>query len=144
MQFGDPYWEYDEYAYDLEVACTTTYATEYAFDGEEDEDVDMMEPAAFQYYKVCTDERGFPEWGDVEVWGTLIEVEPDYVIGDLDASGVVDIEDAILLFNHSMLGDLYPIDYAGDIDFDASGEVDIEDAILLFNHSVLPDLYPIG
>ena len=145
MVFGDPYWEYDDYAYDLETIFRTTYATEYAFDGEEDEDVDMMEPAAFQYYKVCGDESGWPCWGEVEVWGVLEEVEtPDYLVGDLDGSGVVDLADAILLFNHSMLGDIYPIDYAGNIDFTGDEVVDLADAILLFNHSMLPDIYPLA
>jgi len=145
MQFGDPYWEYDDYAYDLESAKTTTYATEYAFDGEEDEDADMMEPAEFRFYKVCTDERGWPDWSEIEVWGTLVEVEtPDYLVGDLDGSGVVDLADAILLFNHSMLGDIYPIDYAGNIDFTGDEVVDLADAILLFNHSMLPDIYPLA
>ncbi len=147
LTFGDPYWEYDEYAYDLEVACTTTFATEYAFDGEEDEDVDAMDPVEYKYFMVYNDAKGWPAWGEVEFWGVLSEVapeEPDYILGDLNMDENVDIADAVLLFQHSMVPDLYPIEYAGDIDFNVDGTVDIADAVLLFQHSMVPDLYPIG
>lgn len=65
------------------------------------------------------------------------------VTGDLNGDETVDIEDAILLFRHSMLPELYPINYTGNIDYNHDGNVDIDDAILLFQYSMLPDLYPI-
>ena len=68
---------------------------------------------------------------------------PEQVLGDMDGNGVVDINDAVLLFNHSMISDLYPIDYVGNKDLNKDGAIDINDAVLLFNYSMLPDLYPI-
>ena len=79
--------------------------------------------------------------GTVEIPG--VSAEPEYILGDLNGDEQVDIEDAILLFRHSMLPDLYPIEYLGSIDFNHDDKVDIDDAILLFQHSMLPDLYPI-
>ena len=64
-------------------------------------------------------------------------------LGDIDGNGTVDIDDAILLFQHSMLPELYPISYAGNVDFNKDGTVDIDDAVLLFQYSMLPDLYPL-
>ena len=49
----------------------------------------------------------------------------------------------MLLFRHSMLPELFPISYAGNIDFTKDGSVDLSDAIHLFQHSMMPDLYPI-
>lgn len=66
------------------------------------------------------------------------------LLGDIDLDEDVDIDDAILLFQHSMLPDVYPIGYKGDVDFTKNGTVDIDDAILLFQYSMLPDIYPIG
>ena len=74
---------------------------------------------------------------------TVVEA-PDELLGDIDGNGTVDIDDAILLFQHSVLPDIYQIEYKGNIDFDKNGAVDIDDAILLFQYSVLPDIYPIG
>ncbi len=66
------------------------------------------------------------------------------VLGDIDGSGKVNINDAVLLFNHSMLPSIYSIEYKGNIDFDKSGTVNINDAVLLFNYSMLPSIYPIS
>ncbi len=66
-----------------------------------------------------------------------------YLLGDIDGNDTVDLDDAILLFQHSMLPELYPISYAGNVDFNKDGTVDIDDAVLLFQYSMLPDLYPI-
>ena len=65
------------------------------------------------------------------------------VLGDINGDLTVDMDDAVLLFQHSMLPELYPISYTGNTDFNNSGAVDIDDAILLFQYSMLPDLYPI-
>lgn len=65
-------------------------------------------------------------------------------IGDIDLDGDIDVSDAVLLFQHSMLPDTYPIEYIGNLDFNRDGVVDVYDAVLLFQHSMLPDLYPIS
>lgn len=75
--------------------------------------------------------------------GTFVFAQGAYTAGDIDGNGSVDIDDAILLFRHSMLPETYPIDYAENTDFNKDGKLDIDDAILLFRHSMLPDLYPI-
>jgi len=64
-------------------------------------------------------------------------------IGDINGDGTVSIEDSIALFQHSMIPDLYPLNYTGSVDFNKDGVVDIGDSILLFQHSMLPDLYPL-
>jgi len=146
LQLGDPYFEWEDFCLDYWEAGVSNYWTEEAFDGEVDEwDEDATDPVAYKYYRVWNrDGLGYAYWGEVEFYGVLLEEEADYLVGDLDASGVVDLADAILLFNHSMLGDIYPIDYAGNIDFTGDEVVDLADAILLFNHSMLPDIYPIS
>ena len=68
---------------------------------------------------------------------------PAYTKGDINGDGSLDLADAILLFQHTMLPDLYPINYPGNPDFTKDDSVDLADAILLFKHSMLPDLYPI-
>ncbi len=65
------------------------------------------------------------------------------VLGDLDGDDEVTLEDAILLLQHSMFPEDYPIDYNSSVDFTKDGSIDIEDAILLLQHSMFPDDYPI-
>jgi len=67
-----------------------------------------------------------------------------YTTGELNGDGVVDMNDAILLLQHSMFPDLYPLDYAGSVDFTKDGNIDLNDAILLLQHSMFPELYPIS
>ena len=64
-------------------------------------------------------------------------------LGDIDGNDTVDIDDAVLLFQYSMLPEIYPISYAGNLDFNKDGTVDIDDAVRLFQYSMLPDLYPL-
>ena len=65
--------------------------------------------------------------------------------GDLNFDDSVDVDDAILLLQHSMFPSLYPIDeYIGSLDFNNDGNIDINDAILLLQHSLFPELYPIS
>ncbi len=75
------------------------------------------------------------------VSGSLIVISD--LIGDVNLDGKVNIEDALLLFRHSIMPDLYPITYPGSIDFTKDGAVNIEDALLLFRYSMMPDLYPL-
>jgi len=63
--------------------------------------------------------------------------------GDLNGDKKLDIDDALLLFQHSILPDVYDMPYIGSVDFDENEKVDIDDALLLFQHSILPDVYPI-
>ncbi len=66
------------------------------------------------------------------------------LLGDITGNNIVDIEDALKLFQHTMIPDLYPISYIGNIDFNKDGDVNIEDALSLFRYSMIPDLYPIS
>lgn len=63
--------------------------------------------------------------------------------GDLNADGNIDLEDAILLLQHSMFSEDYPLDYEGSVDFTNDGNIDLEDAILLLQHSMFPEDYPL-
>ena len=45
------------------------------------------------------------------------------LLGDIDGNESVDIDDAVLLFQHSMLPDIFPISYVGNVDFDKNGTV---------------------
>ncbi len=67
-----------------------------------------------------------------------------YLLGDIDGDGTVDVYDARELFRHSMLPEVYGIDYAGTLDFTGDGAVDLRDARRLFQYSMLPDVYPIA
>ncbi len=66
------------------------------------------------------------------------------LLGDIDGDGKVDISDALRLFQHSMMPDLYILSYSGNIDFVENGVIDISDALRLFQYSLMPDLYPIA
>lgn len=66
------------------------------------------------------------------------------MLGDLNLDESVDLEDAVLLLQHSLFSDAYPLDYVGSVDFTKDGSVDLEDAVLLLQHSLFPDAYPIG
>ena len=82
----------------------------------------------------------------VETAGTIRVVEKpssDYIAGDINMDGEVDIEDALLLFRHSLNEDLYPVEYGGNMDFTGDGEVDIDDAVKVFRHSLNSELYPL-
>lgn len=64
--------------------------------------------------------------------------------GDLNLDGTVDVNDAVLLLQHSMFPDLYTLPEGFDFpDYNNDGTVDIRDAILLLQHSMFPDLYPL-
>ena len=63
--------------------------------------------------------------------------------GDITGDGTLNIDDALALFQFSILPDVYPVDYRWEMDFTGDGEVDIDDALRLFQHSMLPDVYPL-
>lgn len=79
----------------------------------------------------------------IPVTASFKVVDSTFTLGDINGDGNVDIKDAILLFNNSMLPDFYPISYTGNMDFEKDGNIDIKDAIRLFNYSMLPDVFPI-
>jgi len=68
----------------------------------------------------------------------------DEILGDINLDGEVTIDDALLLFQYSMLPDVYEIAYEGGLDFTKDGDVTIDDALLLFQYSMLPDIYPLA
>lgn len=146
MYFGDPYDEYTDYAAGYESG--NNYWTEYAFDGETDYDNDAVTPVAYKYYRVWNDD-GNDFWGEVEFWGTLVGTPetpetPKSIPGDITGDSKVDINDAMLLFQHTMLPSMFPISYTGSIDFNGDGSVDINDAMRLFQYSMLPNLFPLA
>jgi len=82
---------------------------------------------------------------DIALYGeSAKEPIPEYRLGDINGDNKIDLTDSILLFRHSMLPNIYPINYIGDMDYDNNGSIDIGDAIILFMHSMIPDLYPLG
>ena len=88
-----------------------------------------------------------PNWGPSPA-GTLIvtaafEEAAAYTPGDLDGNEVVDIDDAIWLLLHTMLGEEnYPLNQP--VDYDKNNTVDIDDAIWLLLHTMLgAENYPL-
>ncbi len=68
---------------------------------------------------------------------------PDRLLGDINGDNLVDINDAMALFQNSMLPEQFPTDYPGSLDLDKNDVVDINDAMRLFQYSMLPDMFPI-
>lgn len=141
LRFGDNYDEYLEYAWDMEDGMVVS-AYEYAYDGESTFDEDARDPVAYTYYRVWNNTDGVAVWGDVIFWGTI--EEPNYTLGDIDMNGAVDINDAMYLFQSSMLPEIFPDIYPGNADFTKNGSVDIEDALYLFQYTMMPDQYPLA
>ncbi len=141
MYFGDPYYEYEDFAADHEEG--SDYWTEEAFDGETDEDDDAAEPKAYTYYRVWNDDDN-DFWGEVEFWGTLVGETPSFTPGDINGDKAVNITDVIDLFRFSMMPDMYPITYEGETDFNKDSTTDIADVLILFRHSMMPDMYPLA
>ena len=140
MHMGDPYGEYDDYAYWYDRG--NNYYTEYAFDGESDEDDDMTDAKEFKYFRIWNSDN-CDGYGEVEIWATLVDA-PEYLAGDINLDNTLDLQDAIYLFRHTMLSDVYPLNYKGNVDFEADGEINLQDAIYLFRHTMLGDMYPIS
>lgn len=70
-------------------------------------------------------------------------VSAEKLVGDLDCDSIVDMKDAVLLLQHSIFPDDYPLDYNGSVDFTGDGFIDTNDAILVLQHSMFPDKYPL-
>jgi len=65
------------------------------------------------------------------------------LLGDVNGDRMVNIQDALLVFLHSMLAEDYPIHYSGSLDFNEDGDVNIDDGLRLFLYSMIPESYPI-
>ncbi len=76
----------------------------------------------------------------------VAQVIPESLKGDINIDESVDINDAILMYNHITNPTQYPIEYTGSLNFDGDAEnkVDINDIIYLFGHSILPRLYSVN
>jgi len=66
------------------------------------------------------------------------------ILGDINGDGVVNLEDSLTLFRHSMMPEMYPVSYTGTMDFNKDGFVDLGDSMRLFQYSMMPDLYPLN
>ncbi len=73
----------------------------------------------------------------------IAEVSADPLKGDIDLDDDVDVQDAILLFDHYMKGTELPSSYTESLDFDGNGTSNVEDAKYLFRSIVLSELYPL-
>jgi hypothetical protein len=71
--------------------------------------------------------------GSIDQQTLTIEVIPDYVCGDADASGAVDIDDVVYLIAYIFSGGPEPVSYESG-DADCSGDVDIDDVVYLINY----------
>ncbi len=99
-------------------------------------------PASNKY--TLTDELAGSEGGEVDPPVVNPPVEPgDEIPGDITGDGVLALADALLLFQHSMMPDVYKVDYTGDMDFTRDGVLTVADALRLFQHSMMPDVYPL-
>lgn len=66
----------------------------------------------------------------------------EWIAGDVDNSGAVDLDDAIYLLYHILVGDMYPV--SGNCDFNCDGKLDIDDPIyLLFYILMGEEFYPL-
>ena len=66
------------------------------------------------------------------------------VLGDVNHDEVVNMNDAVLVLQHSVFPEIYPVEYKGSLDFNKDGAVDMNDAVLVLQYSLFPDLYPIA
>jgi hypothetical protein len=64
--------------------------------------------------------------------------------GDINLDGTVSINDVVLLLQHSLFPDLYPVDYIDNMDFNHDNSIDIKDVVALLQFSLFPELYPLS
>ncbi len=108
--------------------------------------VSVVSEQTYTYYRYFNyNDRGENKLDEFLVFGDMDPVdEPDYTTGDINGDGLVEIADALLLFQHSLMPDVYPITYPGNVDFNYDDTLDISDALRLFQYSLMPDVYPIA
>ncbi len=80
---------------------------------------------------------------ELDLEAVFEERQVTYTTGDIDGDGSVDIEDVVLFLQNIMFPDLYPVTYAGAMDFNHDGTVNISDVVLLLQHTVFPSMYPL-
>ena len=67
--------------------------------------------------------------------------EDDYIPGDVDNNGVVDLDDVIALLLYVSMPEVFPI--TGNADFNASGTIDVDDVLELLLYVSMPDQFPL-
>ncbi len=88
-------------------------------------------------------ESGTWSWTPADGAVVAIDNEPAFLLGDITGNGIVDIADALLLFQYSLMPDVYSVDYPGILDCNGDDSLDIIDALRLFRYSLMPDIYPL-
>ncbi len=106
--------------------------------------IPMTLEGEYRYFRFFNyEEIGDNDLAEFHVYGTMADPEPEYIPGDINMDGSINISDALTLFQHSLMGDLYPVTYPAGMDYTMDGSLDIADALYLFQHSLMPDLYPL-
>ena len=72
-----------------------------------------------------------------------VKQQSAYTAGDLDGDGQVELADVILLLQHSLFPDFYPVNYPGSLDFNHDGVVNISDVVKLLQHVLFANIYPL-
>jgi hypothetical protein len=96
---------------------------------------DLMEPSSevrLRFEASDTDPGSVVEAGIDDFTVRVLECQGPYLCGDPDASGVVDIDDAVYLVTYILSGGPEPLPYESG-DADCSDTVDIDDAVYLIN-----------
>ncbi len=78
--------------------------------------------------------------GDLTV---TLELSASYIVGDINCDGTVDISDTIDMLRYVLFPEIYPVSYAGSMDFTGDGTADVQDVISLLKYIIFPDLYPL-
>ncbi len=100
----------------------------------------VEDAAVYRYFRVISNQVRGLNVAEFAVYGEAVEGQ---LPGDIDGDYVIDVKDAMLLFQHSMLPEVFPVAYEGTLDFNNDGSVDINDALKLFQYALLPDMYPL-
>ena len=66
----------------------------------------------------------------------------EYVSGDTDLNGTVDVDDVLTLLWNVLFPEEYPIEVAAD--FDGDGVTDVDDVLTLLWHVLFPEEYPLN
>ncbi len=97
---------------------------------------DVIEPSTqvmFRFEASDVDPGSVVEAGVDKFTIGVLECQGPYICGDTDASGGVDIDDAVYLISYILAGGPEPMPYdSGDVD--CSGGVDIDDAVFLISY----------